>query len=180
MTSTTLTLPNSVFVESCTRLRMWGASKDSVLLAFTTSGGPSFGAIVAICKFMIDKFKFVSLFIFWKMYHNGETGRPYRVFNKKMFIFSKVFALRACVFLTSAENWTLTRHEHISNLKVLCKNKVDLSNYNRPTSPTIFRVNRRVINELIHFHDLKPSIIQMYCPYLFSLTFFEYQLLQYS
>lgn len=50
MTSTMLTLPKSVFVDSWTRFRICGASRDSVLLAFTTSGGPSFGAMVAIYR----------------------------------------------------------------------------------------------------------------------------------
>jgi len=43
---TTFTLPNSEFVDSPTRLRICGASIDSVRLALTTSGGTPSGAIV--------------------------------------------------------------------------------------------------------------------------------------
>lgn len=52
MILTMLTLPNSELVDSSTRLNIWGASIDSVLRAFTTSGGTPSGAIVvAIFKF---------------------------------------------------------------------------------------------------------------------------------
>lgn len=43
---TTFTLPKSELVDSSTKLRMCGASMDSVLLAFTASGGAPSGAIV--------------------------------------------------------------------------------------------------------------------------------------
>lgn len=43
---TTFTLPKSELVDSSTKLRMCGASMDSVLLAFTASGGTPSGAIV--------------------------------------------------------------------------------------------------------------------------------------
>ena len=46
MTLTILTRPNKLCVDSWTKLRMCGASIDSVLLAFTTSGGTPSGAIV--------------------------------------------------------------------------------------------------------------------------------------
>lgn len=61
-----LILLNSVFVEFCIRLRMWGVFKDLVFLVFIILGGLFFGVIVVICKYMVDKFKFVVFCMFWK------------------------------------------------------------------------------------------------------------------